>query len=30
MPRFGKRSKERLRGVDVRFFNVLSELIKLN
>jgi len=29
MPRFGKRSKERLKGVDARLQNVLNELIKI-
>ena len=29
MPRFGKRSKERMRGIDVRLVNVLNELIKI-
>ena len=29
MPKFGKRSKERLRGVDTRLINVLNELIKI-
>ena len=29
MPRFGKRSKERLKGVDTRLVNVLNELIKI-
>jgi len=29
MPRFGKRSKERLRGVDTRLVNVLNELVKI-
>ena len=29
MPRFGKRSKERLKGVDVKLVNVLNELIKI-
>ena len=29
MPKFGKRSKERLRGVDTRLVNVLNELIKI-
>ena len=29
MPKFGKRSKERLRGVDARLVNVLNELIKI-
>ena len=28
MPKFGKRSKQRLRGVDTRLVNVLNELIK--
>ena len=28
MPRFGKRSKERLRGVDARLVNVLNEVVK--
>ena len=28
MPRFGKRSKERLRGVDSRIVNVLNEVVK--
>ena len=29
MPRFGKRSKERLKGVNVKLVNVLNELIKI-
>ena len=29
MPKFGKRSKERLRGVDTRLVNVLNELVKI-
>jgi len=29
MPRFGKRSKERLKGVDARLVSVLNELIKI-
>ena len=29
MPKFGKRSKERLRGVDTKLVNVLNELIKI-
>ena len=29
MPRFGKRSKERLKGVDARLINALNELIKI-
>jgi len=29
MPRFGKTSKERLKGVDTRLVNVLNELIKI-
>lgn len=29
MPRFGKRSKERLKGVDTRLVNILNELIKI-
>ena len=29
MPRFGKRSRERLKGVDARLVNVLNELIKI-
>lgn len=28
MPKFGKRSKERLRGVDSRIVNVLNEVVK--
>ena len=28
MPRFGKRSKERLKGVDDRLVNVLNEVVK--
>ena len=28
MPKFGKRSKERLKGVDVRLVNVLNEAVK--
>ena len=29
MPRFGRRSKERLKGVDAKLVNVLNELIKI-
>jgi len=29
MPKFGKRSKERLRGIDTRLVNVLNELVKI-
>jgi len=29
MPRFGKRSKERLKGVDAKLINVLNALIKI-
>ena len=29
MPRFGRRSKERLKGVDVKLVNVLNELINI-
>ena len=29
MPRFGKRSRERLKGVDSRLVNVLNELVKI-
>ena len=29
MPKFGKRSKERLKGVDARLINVCNELIKI-
>ena len=29
MPHFGKRSKERLKGVDTKLVNVLNELIKI-
>jgi peptidoglycan L-alanyl-D-glutamate endopeptidase CwlK len=29
MPKFGKRSRERMRGVDSRLINVMNELIKL-
>ena len=29
MPRFGKRSKERLKGVDAKLVNVLNELVKI-
>ena len=29
MPRFGKRSKQRLKGVDTKLVNVLNELIKI-
>ena len=29
MPRFGKRSKERLKGVNAKLVNVLNELIKI-
>ena len=28
MPRFGKRSRERLKGVDARLVNVLNEVVK--
>ena len=28
MPRFGKRSKDRLKGVDSRLVNVLNEVVK--
>ena len=28
MPKFGKRSKERLQGVDARLVNVLNEVVK--
>ena len=28
MPRFGKRSRERLKGVDSRLVNVLNEVVK--
>ena len=28
MPRFGKRSRERLRGVDAKLVNVLNEVVK--
>ena len=28
MPRFGKRSRDRLRGVDIRLVNVLNEVVK--
>ena len=28
MPKFGKRSKERLRGVDAKLVNVLNEVVK--
>ena len=28
MPKFGKRSKERLRGVDAKLQNVLNEVVK--
>ena len=29
MPRFGKKSKQRLKGVDTKLVNVLNELIKI-
>jgi len=29
MPKFGRRSKERLKGVDTKLVNVLNELIKI-
>ena len=29
MPKFGKRSRERMKGVDSRLINVMNELIKL-
>ena len=29
MPRFGRRSKERLKGVNSKLVNVLNELIKI-
>jgi len=29
MPRFGKKSKERLKGVDAKLVNVLNELVKI-
>ena len=29
MPKFGKRSKERLKGVDAKLVNVLNELVKI-
>ena len=29
MPRFGKRSKERLKGVDAKLVNVANELVKI-
>ena len=29
MPKFGKRSKERLKGVDARLVSVLNELVKI-
>ena len=29
MPRFGKKSKERLKGIDTRLVKVLNELIKI-
>ena len=29
MPRFGKRSKQRLKGVDTKLVNVLNELVKI-
>ena len=29
MPRFGKKSKERLKGIDTRLVNVLNELVKI-
>ena len=29
MPRYGKRSRERLKGVDTKLVNVLNELIKI-
>ena len=28
MPKFGKRSKQRLRGVDTKLVNVLNEVVK--
>ena len=28
MPRFGKRSRDRLKGVDLRLYNVLSQVVK--
>ena len=28
MPRFGKRSRDRLRGVDIRLVNILNEVVK--
>mgnify|MGYP003112392382 FL=1 len=28
MPRFGKRSRDRLRGIDIRLVNVLNEVVK--
>jgi hypothetical protein len=28
MPRFGKRSRERLKGVDSKLVNVLNEVVK--
>ena len=29
MPRFGKRSRERLKGVNAKLVNVLNELVKI-
>ena len=29
MPKYGKRSKERLKGVNAKLVNVLNELIKI-
>ena len=29
MPKFGKRSKERLKGIDAKLVNVLNELVKI-
>ena len=29
MPKFGKKSKERLKGIDTRLVNVLNELVKI-
>jgi len=29
MPRFGKKSKERLKGIDTKLVNVLNELVKI-
>ena len=29
MPRFGKRSKERLKGVDTKLVNVMNEVVKI-